>query len=232
MSKIGYNIISTGSQGNAVVINDIVLVDCGVAFKALRPVYNSLRLVLLTHIHSDHFNKTAVKRLAQERPTLRFGCCHWLVDALVGCGVDKHNIDVLEFDKMYGYGICNVIPIPLVHNVPNCGYKLHFPNGKVIYATDTNNLHGITARHYDLYLIEANYEDKIIQAKIQEKRERGEFAYELIAMKNHLSKAKCDDFIFRNIGPAGEYVYLHCHKDEGTEHDNHSELRLNATPRK
>ena len=33
-------------------------------------------------------------------------------------------------------------------------------------------------------------------------------------MRNHLSKAKCDDFIYRNIGPGGEYVYLHCHVDK------------------
>lgn len=51
-----YNIISTGSKGNAVVINGRILIDCGVPFKALEPVKKDLRLVLLTHIHSDHFN--------------------------------------------------------------------------------------------------------------------------------------------------------------------------------
>ena len=33
-----YNIISTGSKGNAVVINGRILIDCGVPFKALEPV--------------------------------------------------------------------------------------------------------------------------------------------------------------------------------------------------
>lgn len=51
-----YNIISTGSKGNAVVINDRILIDIGVPFKALEPVKKDLRLVLLTHQHSDHFN--------------------------------------------------------------------------------------------------------------------------------------------------------------------------------
>ena len=51
-----YNIISTGSKGNAVVINGRILIDCGVPFKALEPVKKDLRLALLTHIHSDHFN--------------------------------------------------------------------------------------------------------------------------------------------------------------------------------
>lgn len=211
---VPYHIVSTGSQGNAVVINTVILVDCGVPYKAIEPYVRGLKLVLLTHIHSDHFRPSTLQRLANERPTLRFACCRWLVADLVAAGVHTRNIDVLEIGTMYGYGICNVIPVPLVHNVPNCGYKIHFPIGKVFYATDTNNLNGITARHYDLYMVEANYEDEVIKAKIAEKKAAGEYAYEVRAMHNHLSKAKCDDFIYRNIGPGGEYVYLHCHVDE------------------
>lgn len=93
---IPFEIISTGSQGNAVVINKIILVDCGVNFKALEPYYRALKLVLLTHIHSDHFNKTAIKLLARERPTLRFACGKWLVNDVIACGVAKANIDVLD----------------------------------------------------------------------------------------------------------------------------------------
>ncbi len=83
----------------------------------------------------------------------------------------------------------------------------------MFYATDTNNLNGISARHYDLYMVEANYEDDVILQKIAEKKAAGEYAYEVQAMQNHLSKAKCDDFVYRNIGNGGEYVYLHCHVD-------------------
>ena len=66
-------------------------------------------------------------------------------------------------------------------------------------------------------MVEANYEDDVILQKIADKKETGEYAYEIQAMKNHLSKAKCDDFIYRNIGSAGEYVYLHCHVEEDSE---------------
>ena len=214
MSNIPYTIISTGSEGNAVVINKFVLVDCGVTFKALQPYYKDLKIVLLTHIHSDHFQKTAIRLLAQERPTLRFACGPWLASALLECGVSQNNIDILSPNTIYNYGACNIIQFPLVHNVLNCGYKIHFPIGKVIYATDTNNLNGITALDYDLYMIEANYIDEEIQEKIKEKQANGEYAYELQVLRNHLSKAKCDDFIYRNIGRNGVYVYMHCHRDE------------------
>lgn len=143
-----------------------------------------------------------------------------MAEPLVRCGVSKAQIDILDFNITYGYGLCNVISVPLVHNVPNCGWKIHFAGiSKMVYCTDTNNLNGITARNYDLFMIEANYEDEIIQEKIRQKRENGEYAYEVQVLKNHLSKAKADDFIYRNIGPHGQYIYMHCHVDEDGEQE-------------
>lgn len=47
-----YEIIASGSTGNAVTFNKNILIDVGVSFKALKTVYKDLQLVLLTHIHS------------------------------------------------------------------------------------------------------------------------------------------------------------------------------------
>ena len=212
---IDYKIISTGSKGNAVVVEKKILIDCGVSFKELRHDYKNLKLVLLTHIHSDHFKKATVKKLAAERPTLRFACCHWLVDALLGCGVEAKRIDVLETGKIYGYGICNVIPFFLQHNVPNCGYKLHFAaTGKLIYATDCSTLEGISAPGYELYLIEANYTDEDIEQRIAEKKENGEYSYEIKARQNHLSKTKADNWLYENMDSHSIYVYMHQHQEK------------------
>lgn len=126
---------------------------------------------------------------------------------------------------MYGYGLCNVIPFMLVHNVPNCGYKVHFPAGKVIYATDTNNLNGVQAIGYDLYLIEANYRDEDIQAKIEAKKAAGQYAYEMQVLKNHLSEAKCNDFLVRNMGPNSVYIPMHVHVDKEKTDDRNGENR-------
>ena len=130
-----YNIISTGSKGNAVVINDHILVDCGVPFKALEGVKKDLRLVLLTHIHSDHFNPRTVRALAKERPSIRWGCCEWMVWPLLDAGVDKRRIDLIRPDKpgetshaMIYSGLAIVRPEPLAHNFPNCGW--HIEHGR------------------------------------------------------------------------------------------------------
>lgn len=220
---VRYNIISSGSQGNAVVLNGFVLVDCGVPYKQIAPYVPQLKLVLLTHIHGDHFCKRTLRRLAVERPTLRFGCCRWLVSPLVAAGVSAQQIDVLRPRVMYGYGLCNVIPFELTHNVPNCGYKVHFRNGKAIYATDTNNLNGVQAVGYDLYLIEANYTEEDIHRRIKEKRMAGEFAYEEQALRNHLSAEKCTEFLLKNMRANGISVPMHVHVDKEAPNDSHRE---------
>lgn len=210
---MNYNIISTGSQGNAVVINDTILVDCGVSFKALKDVYKDLQIILLTHIHTDHFNGKTIKRLADERPTIRIGCCEWLVNDLVEAGVPKQQIDVLRIGKIYDYKAFKVSPIKLYHNVPNCGYRI-FANGeKAIYATDTEHLQGITAKDYDLYMIEANYTDEDLQERINAKLEAGEYSYELNVASRHLSHEQASEWLMENMSFHSEYVFLHQHQN-------------------
>ena len=127
---IRYNIIATGSTGNAVKINDI-LIDCGVSFKKLKDVYKHIKLVLLTHEHSDHFRPSTIRKLAAERPTLRFGCCRWMVPKLIECGVSPTQIDVYDIGKRYDYKVFALSPIKLYHDVPNCGYRLYFGRKRV-----------------------------------------------------------------------------------------------------
>lgn len=206
-----YNIISTGSKGNAVVINGWILIDCGVPFRMLHKVYTNLKIVLLTHVHGDHFRKSTIRRIAKDRPSLRFACGGWLAQGLVGCGVNKKNIDILDAGKQYDYGLFSISPVKLYHDVPNYGYRVFINGEKLFYATDTNTLDGIAAKGYDLYMVEANYEDEEIQQRMKEKREKGLYAYETGVLRTHLSRKKCDDFIYANIEPGGEYVYMHQH---------------------
>lgn len=206
-----YEIISTGSKGNAVVVNSTVLIDCGVSYKQLRAYEKMLKLVLLGHSHQDHFCVSTLKRLAENRPTLRFGCPVWLVSELAKV-VSKRAIDVYKMGCEYRYGDITVIPCELQHNVPNCGYKVHMGGEKLFYATDTNSLSGISAKGYDVYLVEGNHTESEIAERIRAKQETGEYVYEYDAAKNHLSVEKASDFIYQNIESNGEYVFLHGHQ--------------------
>lgn len=209
------NVIATGSSGNAVLLNDSVLVDCGVPFKALQPYLRGLRLVLLTHRHGDHFKVETVRRLAQERPTLRFACCPWMVEHLLQAGVSAKHIDVCGI----GAGICyggnfTFEPFQLFHDVDNCGWKIQMGEERMLYATDTGTMDGVKAGGYDLYMIEANHTQAEIEERIQRKLESGEFIYEYRAAVGHLSREKADAWLAENAIPGkSKVVYLHGHKE-------------------
>lgn len=211
---MNFNIIESGSEGNAVIIEDTILIDCGITFKKLENYYRQLKIVFLTHIHQDHLNKTTIKRLAKERPTLRFACCSWLVEVLIECEVSKRNIDVLEIGKRYDYKEFKIIPIELYHDVPQCGYKLKIKNYKVIYATDTNKIDHIVAKDYDYYFIEGNYEsEEELEQRKNEKILNGQFYYEHRVKNTHLSKVKATDWLLKNMGENSKYMFMHEHKE-------------------
>lgn len=211
-----FDIISTGSKGNAVFINNSILIDCGVPLKKLKPVISYIKLILLTHIHSDHCNLTTLRRLSEERPLVRFACGKWLLAPLLEVGISPGRIDVLEPNQQYGYtinGVNTIVsPVRLVHDVENVGYRVFSNSEKLLYTTDTATLGGITAKDYDLYLIEANYDNEEIEKRISEKLKNGQYAYEIKNRHRHLSKEQADDFICANAGPKSRYVYLHCHE--------------------
>lgn len=216
-----FDVIASGSSGNAVVINGEILIDVGVPFKALEGVKKDLKLVLLTHVHGDHFKPRTVRALHKERPTLRWGCCGWMVGPLLEAGVDKRVIDVYDPDLpaflMYGPSL-SVRPERLVHDAPNCGYHLLLTpetgrRARVFYATDAATLDGIEAPGYDLYLIEANHKRDELEARAKAKRDAGEFAYEYRAAANHLSQEQALDWLYQQMGPHSRYVFLHQHQD-------------------
>ena len=129
-----------------------------------------------------------------------------------------------EFDKQnYWYHrLAFVSPtVPLAHDAPNCGWSVTLEgveDGRVFYATDTGTLDGIEAKGYDLYMVEANHTQADIEARAAEKLAKGEFAYEMRAAATHLSYEQAMDWLYKNMGPASQYVLLHGHEEK--EKDN------------
>lgn len=212
---MNYKILNSGSDGNCTLINDILAIDMGVSYKLLTPHVEKLRLVLLTHAHSDHFNKATIRRLAKDRPTLRFGCCKWLVQELINCGVDRSNIDVYEVGLFYDYKLFKLMPVKLYHDVPNCGYRVFYGDEKLIYATDTYTLDGIKAIEYDYYLIEGNYQDE----EELSSRATNNY-YESRVKRTHLSKEYATNWLLENMGLKSEYHWMHEHKRRKNEVTN------------
>lgn len=214
-----FDVISTGSKGNCTILNNNVAVDMGVSYKKLGNYTKTIKLVVLTHIHSDHFNKKTIVSLHRNHPAIKFVCCEHLVNELVNL-VSKESIFVLEPNKVYQLGICILSPFMLQHDVTNVGWRIIINNEKCIYATDTTQLN-VVAKNYDLYLVEANYDMTEILERIREKEANGEFVYEYRALNNHLSKQQCDEWLSQNMGDNSQFVYMHKHVDrDKDEKDN------------
>jgi len=200
-----YQVIHSGSEGNAILYHEHILVDIGVPFASIKPFIYGIQIVLLTHRHHDHFTISALRRLAEARPALRIGCCEWMKEHLP----NFRNVDVYEIGKEYNYGSFSIVPVQLFHDIPNCGYRIFKGGYKIFHATDTSHLNGIEAKGYNLYAIEHSYDAEVIDQIIDEKQSDGRFAYEKGAVNSHLSEQQARQFIFNNAGENYEVLRLH-----------------------
>ena len=216
-----YNIIASGSDGNATIINGVVLIDCGVPMVKLRPYAKDLKLVLLTHSHGDHFNTSTVRSLARMRPSLRWACCPWMVEKLIAANVSERVIDVFELGHGGWYnGIGSVMPQQIPHNVPNCCWKFEDGQESLFYATDCGSLDGVEAKDYDLYLVESNHSRIDLEIRAREKEQAGEYAYEIKAAENHLSHEQAIDWLAKNMGPRSLWIPMHQHRNKERSENN------------
>jgi len=200
-----YKVIGTGSPGNCIIYHNSIMVDMGVPYSKIQPYIKDLQIVLLTHEHSDHLNISAINKMAFERPALRFACGDFLAHKLEGI----KNLDILEAGKIYDYIHFQICPIVLYHNVKNYGYRIFKDNKKIIHATDTAHLEGITAKHYDLYAIEHNWNEDTAPDIIARAEANGNFTHIKGAMNSHLSEQQAREFIFKNRGPHSQVLRLH-----------------------
>lgn len=166
-------------------------------------------MILLTHEHGDHLNVATIKKVIAERPALRVGCCEWLKDKLDFV----KNLDVYHIGSLYDYGVVKISPIQLYHDVPNCGYRLFFDTTKIIHATDTAHLDGITATEYDVYAIEHNYDEDTVFESIKAIEAAGGYAHQRGSINSHLSDQQATEFIWKNKGKKEPLIVrLHEHK--------------------
>lgn len=201
-----HNILSTGSKGNAIIYFNSILVDVGISFSRIEPYLKDIQLILLTHQHSDHFKLNVIKRIQEERPSIRFGCGSFLADKLQ----DIRNLDIYEPGKMYNYGSFKISPVILYHDVPNFGYRIFKDGKKLIHATDTYTLEGISAKDYDIYALECNYDEERVYDIIREKEYRGEYAHQKGSINSHLSKQQAQKFILSNTSRQDiQFLMLH-----------------------
>lgn len=210
-----YEILKTGSTGNSILLGNGLLLDCGVPFKLIEPHLKKIKAIFISHEHKDHLNINTLKRIHELRPTVRFIVGFWLKRYLDISGIKKSNIDYLKANKTYEYNLFKIIPFVLIHDVKNFGIKIYdkTTKEKILYAVDTQKIDHIRAVNYDLYLIEANYDEEKLEENIKLDKEAGAFSYGERVKETHLSIQKSSEWLLENAGCNSKYEFIHKSKN-------------------
>lgn len=204
-----YEIIGSSSKGNCIVVEDVLMLDCGVSYAKIKPYLKNAKLIFISHIHKDHLLPSTIQKIAYNKPTMKFVTgSKQVVRKLDEIGVNRNNIIYLYNYSWFDLGIVKLKLEPMRHDAEN--YGLHFKKNskKGLYIVDTANIDNVNARHYDLYLIEANYKEEVLERHKKECTQE-ELVYLNRVPQTHLSWEQANTFLIENMGENSEYQYIH-----------------------
>lgn len=194
-----YKIISSGSKGNCVIIND-VMVDCGVPFNKIKDNLYSIKYLLLTHTHSDHMNLKTLQRVMALYPRIKI-IGNYEIHDFWFCNIIA-NADFPIETEDYTF-----LPFECKHDVLCYGYAWEWNGQSIIYATDTSTLENAPAKKYDYFFIESNHDEEKLEAVRGKKRG----TYDpYLSGKRHLSTQQAKAFFYMNRKDKdSEFIELH-----------------------
>lgn len=198
-ATMNYKIIQSGSQGNCVVIND-VMIDCGVPYKKIKAELYNIRFLLITHVHTDHFDLNTYLKIRKDFPRIKTIGNY---EVHQKCGVDYiSNSGYIVQSKPYEF-----LPFDCVHDVYCQGFLWVHEGKSIIYATDTSSLEHAPKIKYDHLFLESNHDEKKLELAINERK--GDYSPFSNGMR-HLSTQKCKTFYYLNRrGRNSELIELH-----------------------
>lgn len=197
-------ILGTGSTGNAVLIDDTIMIDCGLGVNKLLPYLQNVRHLFITHRHSDHLNISVLKNIAKKvsESIIRFGLhvnsdCYNMIERKA-----PEIAEMIESERLTSHSLLDlkidgveykIETYPLYHDVENQGFVIT-KNGKtLIHATDTSTMKDAPNRQFDVILVEGNYdESKLIEYLKSDDRE---VRYRAARNLRHLSIQAHENFV-------------------------------------
>lgn len=209
-----FNIIGSSSDGNCIIVEDFLMLDCGLTYSKIKNYLKGIKIIFISHVHSDHLKKTTIKKIVYDYPNIKFLCgSEDIVIKLVECGAKYKNIIYLKSNKWFDLGLFKVRLEELHHDVPNHLLKWEYMGLKGVYIIDTGNVNGIQAKSYDLFLIEANYKKDVLEKNKKKKDNNYEFDHLYRVEEAHLSYEQAMDFLVENMNNNSNYELLHKSKE-------------------
>lgn len=205
-----YNIIGSSSKGNCIIVEDVLMLDVGVSYSKIKKYLPKVKLIFISHSHQDHLLPSTIKKIIYNFPTIKFltGSVE-VVKILNKLGVCYKNIYILNWGSKYDLGLLKVKLEKLYHDTPNYALKWEIGGKKGIYVVDTSRIDHIKAKDYDLYLIENNYQESLLQEHINNCEDENMLYYLNRVPKTHLSSEQANSFLIENMGDNSFYEYIH-----------------------
>lgn len=199
MKKLDYKIIGSGSKGNAVRIEDI-MIDCGVAYKDMKAELNKCKLLFITHIHSDHLNKRTMKQIKRHHRTLKI-VGNWQV-------AQHTEVDIISNIKPIESKTWTITPFEVPHDVLCQGIVIELKKYdiSIIYVTDSAGHKDWKQGKYDYLFIESNHDENKLKMLDVKK-----YGYDVISgAKRHTSYQESKAFYYMNRkSKDSEWIELH-----------------------
>lgn len=222
------SVIGTGSKGNAVVIDNALMIDAGLPVRDLKDHLAQVSAVFITHQHGDHIKTSVVNHLARHRPVLlqrRFFLNNATRTALQ-TALPKHVHTLATCPTITGHGWTTTITTPqadtyhveaftLVHDVENYGFVItKNDTHRLIYATDTETMRHAPGGTYDAILVEGNWDED----KFSEMIASHSIEIQQRALKNlrHMSVQKFEEFVNRHGHEHTVSYQMHVSDDLGS----------------
>lgn len=105
---------------------------------------------------------------------------------------NKFGVTAVEHGKTYHLGNFSVTPLAVEHDVDCFAYLIHGECGVIEFATDCWNLHQVV-KGVTHYLIEANYQDDILDEAVREGRTVASQADRI--RLSHMSLKHCIEYL-------------------------------------
>jgi phosphoribosyl 1,2-cyclic phosphodiesterase len=184
---MNYKILESGSKGNCVIIND-VMIDCGVAFSKMKEELYNIKYLLLTHTHSDHLNIKTLQQITANFPRIQTIGNYEVHQAFNVNHIANSGFDIDVGDYVF-------TPFECEHDVLTYGFTWNYEGLEIIYATDTSTLENAPVQQYDYFFIESNHDEEKLEAvKSQWKGTYNPY----VSGKRHLSTQQAKAFYYMN----------------------------------
>lgn len=174
-------ILASGSKGNAVVINDTVLIDAGISIKAFESHnLSEIDTLIVTHKHADHMKTPLVRKLIED------GIQTYLPSNAIADLTEEGKLDLNPFLASGKLKVLNhsttiktdhltITPYPQKHHtLVNYALVIENSEHRLLYATDLDNLGPtdlgvglLSLGMFDTILLEGNYDEVYLRDYIE-----------------------------------------------------------------